>query len=299
MNHRQVRCLVLFFAVHASAGCAERRSVPTTTAPSVVATPSPSAMAVQVVDAGSTDPLAAEAQRLLPIPARAQAPESPPAGWCGETAIQEGLLYLGILAPQRLINKAGRPTHPDLYATDIPVALNEMGVRYSFYAGGRGYAPFSKWARRTLDEGDPILAGVKILPTDHPDWGLDHFVTIVGYGDKGMLVNTTWGHRAWVADTTARGLSLKGAFYGIRLQGQQRLPPNAKEARLTVLRESERSVTVRASCKDLVVGRTYRLAQRSTLAQATEEFTARRDTFDRDFEIDVEATGTTRFHCAQ
>jgi hypothetical protein len=279
------------------AGCAERRSVTTSTAPSAPAPPPSASVATVERDAGTTDPLGAEAKYLLPIPARAQAPESPSAGWCGETAIQEGLLYLGIMAPQRLINKAGRPSHPDLYATDIPVALNEIGVRYTFYSGGRGYESFSKWAKKTLDDGDPILAGVKILPTEHPEWGLDHFVTIVGYGEKGMLVNTTWGHRAWVADTTTKGLSLKGAFYGIRMQGQQRLPANAKEARLSVLKENEKSVTVRAFCKGLSAGKMYRLEQRSALTHTTEEFTAKSDSFEHDYEIDVETNGTTRFHC--
>jgi TRAP-type C4-dicarboxylate transport system substrate-binding protein len=37
---------------------------------------------------------------------------SPKSGWCGETAIQEGLLHLGMWAPQRLINKAGKGVEP-------------------------------------------------------------------------------------------------------------------------------------------------------------------------------------------
>jgi hypothetical protein len=112
-------------------------------------------------------------------------------------------------------------------------------------------------------------------------------------------VNTTWGHRAWVADTTTKGLSLRGAFYGIRLQGQQRLPANAKEARLTVLKENEKSVSVRAQCKGLIVGKGYRLEQRSPLSHTSDELTAKSETFERDYEIDVETSGTTRFHCIQ
>src|SRR5579863_7278815 len=122
--------------------------------------------------------LSAEATFLLPIPARDQAPESPPSGWCGETALQEGLLYLGVWAPQRAINHAGKPSHPDLYATELPVALSALGVRFAFYSGPRGFAPFAAWAREALEEGDPVVAGVKILPTAHPEWGLDHFVLV-------------------------------------------------------------------------------------------------------------------------
>ncbi len=162
--------------------------------------------------------LEAEATVVLPIPARAQAEESPPAGWCGETAIQEALFYFGVTTSQSEINRAGRPVHPDLYATEIPVALRALGVRFSPYGRGKGYEAFARWAREAIDAGEPVLAGVKLLPTQHPTWGLDHFVLIVGYGPKGLLVNTTWGHRAWVADTST-GMSLKDAFYGLRLHG--------------------------------------------------------------------------------
>ncbi|MBX3228661.1 MAG: hypothetical protein KIT84_08415 [Labilithrix sp.] len=167
-------------------------------------------------------PPAAEADLVLPIPARSQAPEAPPAGWCGETAIQEGLLYLGRSVSQRAINRAGKPAHPDLYATEIPIALKELGVRFTRYPGGRGYEGFRRWVVDALAAGHPVLAGVKLVPSAHPTWGLDHFVLVVGHGKKGLLVNTTWGYRAWVAEDGASGLSLEGAFYGYRLDGLAR-----------------------------------------------------------------------------
>lgn len=184
----------------------------------------------------------------LPIPARAQAPESPPSGWCGETAIQEGLLHLGAWAPQSFINRAGRPTHPDLYSPEIPIALRALGVRFERYpARARGYDAFAAWARASIDEGDPVLAGVKILPTAHPEWGLDHFVLVVGYGKKGLLVNTTWGHRAWIASGVTKGLSLDGAFYGLRLRTLS-LPANAKQARVEMIEDDAAPPKVRATC---------------------------------------------------
>ncbi|HSO32382.1 MAG TPA: hypothetical protein VLT33_07700 [Labilithrix sp.] len=183
----------------------------------------------------------------LPIPPRSHAPEAPPEGWCGETAIQEGLLTLGVWAPQRFINKAGRPAHPDLYSSDIPVALSALGVRYAVYGGGRGFEAFAKWVGKAVDEGDPVIAGVKILPTQHPEWGLDHFVLVVGHGDEGLLVNTTWGSRRWVADTTTEGLSFRHAFYAIRLLGVT-LPTKTQVARLAVLDESASQVKLRVTC---------------------------------------------------
>ena len=179
---------------------------------------------------------------VLPIAARAQAPESPAAGWCGETAIQEALLHLGVWAPQRLINASGKPAHPDLYSPDIPVALSALGVRYGSYRGPRGFEAFARWVREAIDQGDPVLAGVKILPTAHPQWGLDHFVLVVGHGSRGLLVNTTWGHSAWIGPKTSQGLSLERAFYGLRLRREPGSP------RLTVIAETSDAVELRVHC---------------------------------------------------
>lgn len=288
--------------VLAAAGCAERptrsadlerRDGATTRAPSAAVPPPASAPSLAPVSDASD-----EALPVLPIPARAQALEAPPAGWCGETAIQEGLLHVGVWAPQRLINKAGKPTHPDLYATDIPVALSELGVRYSVYAGGRGFDAFARWVASAVDQGDPVLAGVKILPTAHPEWGLDHFVLVVGHGTRGLLVNTTWGSRTWVADTTTPGLSFKNAFYGIRLLGLT-LPANALPARLSLLDENAKTVKLRVTCAGLRKGATYRLEERSarseTMAAWSEEVTAQAEVIRKD--LTVEAALASRFQC--
>lgn len=189
------------------------------------------------------------AQVVLPIPARSHAPEAPKEGWCGETSIQEGLLHLGVWAPQRVINKAGKPSHPDLYSPDIPVALADLGVRYSMYpAKTRAFAAYAEWVKKAIDDGVPVLAGVKILPTQHPEWGLDHFVTVVGYGEKGLLVNTTWGSRQWASDKATAGLSFANAFYAIRFDGL-RLPAGRTAAKLTVLEETKDTVKLRVACK--------------------------------------------------
>lgn len=189
-------------------------------------------------------------QVVLPVPARSHASEAPKEGWCGETSIQEGLLTLGVWAPQRAINKAGKPSHPDLYSPDIPVALTELGVKWSMYqAKTRGFAAFSEWVKKAIDDGVPVLAGVKILPTKHPEWGLDHFVTVIGYGEKGLLVNTTWGSRQWVDDKVTAGISFVNAGYAIRFDGLK-LPAGRAPARLTVLEETADKVKLRVACKE-------------------------------------------------
>lgn len=253
---------------------------------------------------GITPPAGADATSapppavLLPIPARSQAPESPPSGWCGETAIQEGLLHLGVWAPQRVINAAGRPTHPDLYSPEIPVALSALGVRHSFYSGARGYEPFAKWVRAAIDEGVPVFAGVKLLPTQHPEWGLDHFVLAVGHGPKGLLVNTTWGSQKWIDAAATTGISLERAFYGIRMTGLA-LPARATAARLTVLDENTATVKVRVSCTGVKPGASYRVEQRSMSGEGkpsgSEIATARGESIE--MEVTLRAAQTARFLC--
>lgn len=281
-------------SVAREAGEAGERSV------AFVATPPPPSPPL-VVGAGpdaSPPDISREAKLALPIPPREHAHEAPPAGWCGETAIQEGLLHLGVWAPQRVINKAGRPSHPDLYSPDIPVALTELGVKHSFYAGSRGDGMFEQWIRRALDEGDPVLAGVKILPTIHPEWGLDHFVLVVGYGDKGLLVNTTWGHRLWVADTTTPGLSFKNAFYAIRLAGVA-VAGGGRAARLALVEESDAKVKLRVTCAGLAAGSVVRIEQRRArvdeAAAWSEEITSVAERVTK--ELTVPGEQIARFSC--
>lgn len=189
-----------------------------------------------------------EAGTALPIAPRKQHADAPQAGWCGETAIQEALLYFGVWAPQRSIHAAGKPSHADLYAHEIPTALDAFEVHYELYAARvRGFGPYERWVRRAIDAGHPVLAGVKIFPTAHPDWGLDHFVLAVGHGDAGLLVNTTWGTRHWVGESDREGLSLKNAFFAIRLKGR-RVGAGRRPARLEVLSEDDKRVKLLVRC---------------------------------------------------
>ncbi len=186
---------------------------------------------------------------LLPLASRAQADESPREGWCGETAAQEGLLHLGAYVSQAAIHRAGNPSHADLYSHELPVALSALGVRFTRFPGG-GYGAFVAWVREALGRSAPVLAGVKLLPTQHPEWGLDHFVLVVGEGEPGLLVDTTWGTREWSNDKKTRGISFVNAGYGLRFIGLE-LPRGvvaARPARLVVRREDATTVSLRATC---------------------------------------------------
>lgn len=209
-------------------------------------------------------PLArAESSVSLPIPDRPQDAKSPPSGWCGETAIQEGLLHLGMWASQRRINAAGKPAHPDLYSTEIAGALAALGVETTVYSPKkRGFEAYAAWVADAIDHGDPVFAGVKLVPSEHPEWGLDHFVLVVGHGDQGLLVNTTWNRQLWANAKTTEGISFQNAFFAIRLRDIS-APDGSTRARLTVIDESSERVSLRVECSGLVPGARVRVERRA------------------------------------
>ena len=216
---------------------------------------------------GCTGELAAapSASVRLNIPARANAPGHPNEGWCGETAIQEALLHYGAFVPQRLINKAGKPTTPDLYARDIPVALRALGLRYRWWNNRGDVDTFIRWIQRQLRGGKPVLVGVKINPTEHPEWSLDHFVLVVGFDRTSLLLNTTWGRRERrsYADlkSTRKGFSFRNRFpryYGLVIDGRQR-PQHAQPVHLRPRGETRSHMTAEISASGLIVGRRYQL----------------------------------------
>jgi hypothetical protein len=173
----------------------------------------------------STQARPARRATLLDIPARKQAPESPKEGWCAETAIQEAMIYFGKRISQRRINHAGRPSHPDLYWSDLPRALAQLGFKFRRWSGPRGQKAFVAWVKKQLRAGKPVLAGVKLLPTRHPQWGLDHIVLIVGFDDAALHINTTWGtrQRRTLAELAGqKGISFRnrsGRFFAFALEG--------------------------------------------------------------------------------
>jgi hypothetical protein len=206
----------------------------------------------------------AETSRILPIPDRPQDAASPSTGWCGETAIQEAMLHVGMWASQRRINAAGKPAHPDLYSNEIPAALAALGVPFTAYSPKtRGFAALHAWMGEAIDHGEPVFAGVKLLPSEHPEWGLDHFVLVVGHGPRGLLVNTTWDSQRWVGEDAREGPSFANAFFALRLRGPGG-PSGAPRARLTVTKESADEVSLHVECTGLVPGGRYRVERRAS-----------------------------------
>jgi hypothetical protein len=219
----------------------------------------------------------------LPIAARAQSAAAPDAGWCGETALQEALLHYGAFVPQQVINRAGRPSHPDLYWGDLPRAMKALGLRYRAWSGRGGLAAFLAWSTEQFRAGRPVLAGVKLYPTDHPEWGLDHIVLLTGIDGEGLLINTTWGHalrrsRAELASTRG-GMSLRNRArrqHAYVIDGR----PDAGALRLAIDSETAGAIEATVHATGLDPGRRYRLSRAAASggdARWTHEFAARSD----------------------
>jgi len=191
-----------------------------------------------------------------------------------------------------------KPAHPDLYSSDIPVALARLRVRFTFYSARRGgFDAFARWVKEALAAGDPVLAGVKILPTKHPEWGLESLRTGRGHGPKGLLVNTTWGIRHGSATRRPRG-SPSGTWHTVSacadsLVARTRRPLGLRSWRrepgaldcASLARPHERSLLSRAA--DALASDRQPLWSATAIALGAGS----------EHELSVEADGTSRFYC--
>jgi hypothetical protein len=212
----------------------------------------------------------------LEIPDTGQERRRPESGWCGEAAIQMALSYYGAYASQQAINRAGKPEHPDLYAAEIPRAMKNIGLDYSAWKGD-GLGAFLKWIRGQLADGHPVLLGVKIYPTAHPDWALDHFVLAVGSTEDGLTFNTTWGRQETITfarlTTQEKGLSFAnrdGTYFGYAITGMkmESTQTGLKPTRVTIVQDGDKQVKLRISMKELERAKRYRLLTFDALATA-------------------------------
>ncbi len=199
----------------------------------------------------------------------------PEGGWCGESSIQMAMLYNGAYVSQRDINRAGKPRHEDLYSNEVPVAMTNLYLQYERW-NGRGVAPFIKWLQSQLKQGRPILAGAKIYPTSHPEWGLDHFILVIGYTKDKLVYNTTWSRQESksFSDLSAKGkgISFKSQYpgnYGYAITGMKsrsKLPQ--LPVRVQILSRKDKKVQLRVVIEGLSKGTKYRLLRFKTIQAA-------------------------------
>jgi len=125
---------------------------------------------------------------LLDIPPRDyEQPDS-----CGEVCVQEALLYYGRELSQLQINQAGGGDGViGLWSSGIEKALDNLHAGYnSWRLTSPDYSEYIGMLKSKLDQGHPILVGVKLNPSSHPDWFCDHFILLIGYDSDSFIFNS-------------------------------------------------------------------------------------------------------------
>jgi len=198
---------------------------------------------------------------LLDIPDRPWATGAPKEGWCGEASVQMAALHFGAYVPQARINELGRPKTPDLWEQDVPTALAAMGLGFTRY-GDRAEVPlFLGWIVGELRQRHPVLVGLKIYPTVHPEWDVDHMVLVVGFSPNALVINTNQGEQQISYAYKKLGEKSEYSFvvpnnrlHGFAITGFGGIPVSAQ---VTEEGESTRALEVQIS--GLEPGQRYRL----------------------------------------
>jgi hypothetical protein len=129
----------------------------------------------------------AHADKLLDIPPLPYAQSD----YCGEVCIQEALVFLGKYVSQSDINRAGGGNGVvGLWSEDVVAALRNLNAVFdSWWLESPDYDRYIEMIKGKIDSNYPVLIGVKINPTSHPNWICDHFVLVVGYTADSFIFN--------------------------------------------------------------------------------------------------------------
>jgi hypothetical protein len=234
-----------------------------------------SAFVLLAIVTAAADVHAADKTIRLEIPDTGQESRRPESGWCGEAAIQMAMSHYGIYASQQTINRAGEPAHPDLYAHEVLIAMRKLGLAFKTWRGD-GMPAFLRWIRDELAAGHPVLLGVKIYPTAHPEWGLDHFVLAVGSNKQSLTLNTTWKRQETrslaLLSSREKGLSFangSGRYYGLAITGfTGQSDADGRPTRIKIDKLLDKEVEFHIIVEDLKPGKHYRLVKFNDLSAA-------------------------------
>lgn len=128
-------------------------------------------------------------------------------GSCGEACLWSILNAKGVDITQMEINhEAGFPGR-GLHAYELTIPLKKHKIKFFHREKSVETSDSSLTTQRYRDflyqdviakvkEGNPVLIGVKVLPTRFPEWPLDHFILIVGYNETANeLIYNDFNHR--------------------------------------------------------------------------------------------------------
>lgn len=213
----------------------------------------------------------------LPIVDRKPSSDAPKGGWSGEACIQMVLMYHGVYASQKQINAAtgNAQQGKGLVYTEMYGAMRRFGLATVDYKKGHTSAPeFYQWARKHLDQGRPIIAGVKIYPDKNKAGKVDQFVVIVGYDKKGLFLNTNVYDQGTIYRTvkelgsTKKGISLMN--YARTVWAHAIKDPSSwkktgrQPVHLAIHGEQGNTLRATLTCLDLTPGKRYILFRRRT-----------------------------------
>ncbi len=206
-----------------------------------------------------------------------------------------------------MIHQAGSPKHPDLYSNELAIALRTLGARYEACSKeAYDVTEFIGWCRAQVQAGHPVIAGVKLNPTRHRDWSLDHFVLIKGSGPDSLTYNTTWKYDASGTheelSSTRSAIAFKNPFDdydGIAVTGLETRRPGDAAVRVFLRIPWKGQVDLKVKCEGLIKGSRYRLLVASAPTGAeflpVASFTAPRNT--AAFTVVLDASRMAVFRC--
>ena len=104
-------------------------------------------------------------------------------GSCGEACLSTIFDMQGKPMSQEKINKAGGNPGRGLYGDEIIKVLKEKEITYKDISINTRNISVYLYKRiiPSIKANNPVLLGVTVYPTEHPEWLLDHFILLVGY----------------------------------------------------------------------------------------------------------------------
>lgn len=202
---------------------------------------------------------------LLPIADRRWDPGAPPEGWCGEVSLQLAAGWYGAWVSQAKVNALGQPKTPDLWEHDVPTALRALRMR--FERGPKSRARLLTWVVEQLRKERPVVLGLKLVPSQHPEWHVDHLVLAVGHSPEGLIVDTnvedgqvTLAWAGLLRPEGSDGYSLvnpSGEVFGYSVHGFYE--PSYVPVHLTVVEQNATDAVVDVTVSGLSAGRSYDL----------------------------------------
>lgn len=192
-------------------------------------------------------------------------------GWCGEASIQMIALYYGYYHSQKTINQLGEPQHLDLYSNEIEKVMKKLGFQYSSYVNQfpGSVDHYVGWVKDNLAQKAPVFSGIKRNPSGNPNWSVDHFIVVVGYGQGDIEYNSnneSYGRvkldealfkRSGVPYTLRNPVN---SYFGFSVKGvdiPKASSPNSQPVRLFVLGETADKVDIGIRVEGLIEGENY------------------------------------------